>query len=854
MATSNTMRKVSLRNIVAHKLRLALTVLAVVLGTAFISGAFMFTNSLDSTFKSAVNSSYDGVDAVVTPNEELPGIPQDTRDAIASDELVENTNLTANTTVVLATEGGDPIQTGGGTSGLSVWYEQDEIVGEELPLVEGVAPAGGDEFVINQAAAENFNIAVGDRLLVVDAQARHEMTVTGLYSSELDQSGSITGYMSEESYQDRFALEGMTNQLIVSAAEGTSDTELVTHLLETYDGVEVETGEKLAEEVTKMMSQALSFVNYFLVAFGLVALLVGTFLIANTFSMIVAQRTKEFALLRALGATRVQITRSVVFEALLIGLVGSALGVVAGIGLVAGIKAFMSSQGMAMPDSGLGLSATAILVPIILGTIVTVVSAWMPARNAGEVRPVEAMRSTEASAEQSLLGRTIVGAVLILLGIAGALAGAFMGDSSTSTRAILVGLGAFGVIVGFFFAGPALSLPIVPTLGRAIGAPFGAVGKLAATNSRRNPRRTATTAFALTLGIALVTAIGMLGDTMKASISDMMESNVSADYILMGPSSGNFPTPAEVPDAAREVEGVGQVVTLATAPVQVDGVASMQFGPQSQMMLADGDVSDMALSTVVDGHTDLGETPGIIATTDFAEANGWKVGDTLDLSAPGFSTETRDVDVIGIFEPNDIITNMAISTSLVDDFVPAGSIMVNMVGVNGDGSLSDEQLRTNLEEGVSDFIVVQVMSAEEMAGQAGQAIDQMLNILYALLALAVIIAILGIVNTLTLGVIERRQEIGMLRAVGSQRNQIRTMITLEAVQIAIFGAVMGILIGLGLGWAFLEVLKDQGLGTISVPVGMVLWMLGGSAIIGVIAAIWPANRAAKTPPLDAISG
>lgn len=853
MAKNSTMRKVSLRNIAAHKLRLALTVLAVVLGTAFISGAFMFTNSLNSTFKAAVSSTYDGVDAVVTPGEGLSTVPQESREQIAGDDKVSNVNVTASETVVLATDDEEPIQTGGGTSSLSLWYDPDSVVGQASTLVEGERPEAPDEIVLNAKGAEKFGVSVGDELIVVDPQERNMMTVTGLYESELDQGQSLTAFMPEDAFLERYTLDGSASQLVVSAAEGISDTELVSHLAENYEGIEVETGEKLAEQMSEALSQALSFVNYFLVAFGLVALLVGTFLIANTFSMIVAQRTKEFALLRALGAERKQITRSVVFEAVIVGVVGSALGILAGVGLVAAIKAFMATRGMSLPESGLGLSLSAVLVPLVLGTLVTVVSAWLPARRAGEVRPVEAMRSTEASTDQPLTVRTVAGVVLLLIGVAASVAGVLMTESSTSTRAVLVGVGALGVIIGFFFAAPAMSLPIVPTLGRVIGVPFGAIGRLAATNSRRNPRRTATTAFALTLGVALVTAIGMLGDTMKASISDVVENNVSADFVLSGPQTGGFPTPAGTPDAVREVEGVEKVLTMATAPVLVDDRATNRFGPVSQTMVIDGDISQMAVLEMREGTPDLAATPGVLASTTFAEANGWEVGDVLPLTAPGLSGETREIEVVGVFEPNSLVNNMIIAKESVDGMLPPGALEVNMVGVIADGSVSDDQLRANLEEAVKGFIVVQVLSADEMAGQAGQAIDQMLNILYALLALAVIIAILGIVNTLTLGVIERRQEIGMLRAVGSQRRQIRTMITLEAVQIAVFGAVMGVLIGLGLGWAFLEVLKDQGLDTISVPYEMLAVVLIGSGVVGVLAAIWPARRAAKTPPLDAIS-
>lgn len=853
MAKNSTMRKVSLRNIAAHKLRLALTVLAVVLGTAFISGAFMFTNSLDSTFKSAVSSAYDGVDAVVSSGEDLPGIPASLREDIAADDKVNDVNLTASQSVVMANDREEPFQVGGGTSSLAPWYESEDVVGAPHAIVEGESPVAANEIVINKEGAENFGISVGDELLLVDPQERHDVMVTGIYEVELDSRSVLAAYMPEADFLDRYTVEGTTNQLILSAAEGTSDAELVSHLEENYEGIEVQTGDALAEELTKVMSQALSFVNYFLIAFGLVALLVGTFLIANTFSMIVAQRTKEFALLRALGAARQQITRSVVFEALIVGLIGSAIGVLAGIGLVAAIKVIMSMQGLELPDSGLGLSTSAVIVPIILGTLVTIISAWIPARRAGEVKPVEAMRSSEASTDQPLKTRTIIGLLLMGVGIAAAVAGAVMGDSSTSTRASLVGVGAVGVIVGFFFAGPAMSLPIVPTLGRIIGLPFGAVGKLASTNSRRNPRRTAATAFALTLGVALVTAIGMLGDTMKASISDVVENNTNADFVLSGPTNSNFPTPAGTPDAVRDVEGVEKVLTMSTAPVLVDGAASQAMGPHSMTMVIDGDVSEITQIDVTEGTSDLESTPGVLVTTVFAERQGWSLGDTLELTAPGVGADPRDIEVVGIFEPNNTIQNMVISDQNVDGMLPPGAMSVAMVGVNGDGSVNEDELRANLEEAVKGFIVVQVMSTEEMAGQAGEAIDLMLNILYALLALAVIIAVLGIVNTLTLGVIERRQEIGMLRAVGSQRRQIRTMITLEAVQIAVFGAVMGILIGLGLGWAFLEVLKDEGLDTLSVPWSQLAWMLAGSAVVGVVAAIWPANRAAKTPPLDAIS-
>ncbi|MGV0362017.1 ABC transporter permease [Corynebacterium minutissimum] len=847
MATKNTMRRVSVRNILAHKLRLALTLLAVVLGTAFISGSFMFTNALSNTFDSAVDTAFTGVDAAVSQKEDGPVLDQKMRDDIANDPDVRAVNIQSSQTVVVANEKSEAFQTGGGTASVEPYYPADQSVGEPAELVDGSEPHGSGEALINDSAAEKFGIHVGDTIVVVHPDQRDEVKVVGVVKPAVDQGASLNLLMDHAGFTERY---GDSSQLKVAAADGVSAEELVDHLNETFD-VDAEAGEELAKEISDQISSALKFVNYFLIAFGLIALLVGTFIIANTFSMIVAQRTKEFALLRALGASRGQITRSVATEAIIVGLVGSAVGVVAGVGLVVAIKAVFSAQDMPM-GGGLGLSVSAVVVPLILGTVVTVISAWAPARRAGAVKPVEAMRTTESAAGSSLLVRTVLGALLLFAGIIFAVLGVLL-DISTGIRATLVGLGALNLIVGFFLAGPAISLPIVPSIGRVVGVPFGAVGKLAATNSARNPRRTAATAFALMLGVALVTAIGMLGATMKASVSDAIDEDVRADFLLSGPTTGNFPTPNETADRARDTEGAGQVVALGSAPVMVDGQASMNYGPQVVIsQVIGGNADDILNLTVAEGSLKLGDEKGFIADTSLAEEQGWQVGHTYELTGPD-PTRTSEVTLIGTYEPFQMLPRLALSESAATEVVDASTLDTKMVAVNAAEGVDTEELRANLEESVKDLVVVQVRTGAEHAGEVAGMIDQMLTILYALLALAVIIAILGIVNTLTLGVIERRQEIGMLRAVGTQRRQIRTMITVESVQIALFGAIMGMILGLGLGWAFISVLADDGLDSLTVPWLMLIIMLVGSGIVGVLAAIWPAQRAAKTPPLDAIA-
>lgn len=852
MASSNrAMRKVSLRNVAAHKLRLGLTLLAVFLGSAFIAGASMFTNSLSNSFDSAIQSAFSNVDAVVSD-----GATMDDRNAIAQNPDVRSVNVSGDQIVVVATNLGDdakPLQTRGEPSKLFARYPADQAVGEAKPIVEGREPAGPDEVVINKAAAKNFKINVGDKILLVDPQTRHEETVTGLYSVKLDQGTSVGALMAEDAFVERYASDGRVGQLTVAAKPGVDAQSLRDSLAKDLPGRKVETGQALADQTSNNLRQSLSFINYFLVAFGLVGLLVGTFLIANTFSMIVAQRTREFALLRALGASRRQISRSVVFEAIVIGLLGSMLGVVAGVGLVAAIKAVMATRGASTPGSGLGLSTTAVVLPIVLGTVVTVISAWAPARKAGSVQPVEAMRSTEGASPQPLKVRNIIGSVLLLIAAILAAAALRLTGQPTRVRVSLVGGTAVTGIIGLAMVGPALSLFVVPLFGRVMGAPFKAVGKLASTNSSRNPHRTSTTAFALALGVALVTGIGMLGATMKATVSKQVEDHFSADFLLTGSGDGRFPVPHDVPGNVANLDGVGSVITSATTPVMVGGQYGYPSSPrQGVTQVIDGNPWNVVKLNVKQGTGDM-DPHSVLVSESYAEDHGWTLGQKLPLTAPGITDQTREVTVAGIYLDNPVYRTMIVSKPAAEELVPDRMMNIGMVGVKSNGQVSKQDLRSELEGSLQKYLVVQVMDSKEMAGSVNTMIDQMLSIMYGMLALAVVIAILGIINTLTLNVIERRQEIGMLRAVGTQRTQVRTMITLEAVQISIFGVLLGIVSGIALGWTFLKVLSTEGLNSPTIPWGFIGWMMLGSLAVGLLAALWPARRAATTAPLEAIA-
>ncbi|AEP70923.1 ABC-type antimicrobial peptide transport system [Corynebacterium pseudotuberculosis 42/02-A] len=840
------MLRVSIRSVLAHKVRLALTLLAVVLGTAFVSGSLMFTASLSESFDAVVDDNLAGIDAVVSGKEKPITVAE--IEALRSDKNVQAVDINGSTNVVVATSDRKAIQTGAGRASVSIFHGEGSASNRPMKIAEGTAPKEDADVVIATTTASAHNIKIGDSLLVIDPMGQREVKVVGTYVPASSNAPGLTLLTSENGYLANYT-QGVVGSVIVKSA-GMSSDDLVKYLSDTYPQYKVDTGSAIAEQITGSIKKALSFVNYFLVAFGLIALLVGTFIIANTFSMIVAQRLKEFALLRALGVSKKQLTRSVVFEAIIIGLVGSIIGIFGGIGLVRLIQFVMAKFGMEIPAAGLGLTVTSVLLPLALGTIVTVVSAWAPARRAGAVRPVEAIRSTETASESSLKLRTIVGVIGIGLGIAAALVGIFAEDAATKTRAISVGVGALFVIVGVFAASPAMSIPLVGALGRVLGAPFGAVGKLSATNSRRNPRRTATTAFALTLGVALVTTIGMLSATMKSSISDLVTSEVKAEFILSGPQGGHFPVPAEAEEKVRETEGVGSVTSMGFAPVTLGSEELDVVSHPRGTALVNGKIDDVVNAKGVEGSLDLTAADRVVAKKSYLEAHNLKIGDQVPLRLED-GTEIAHATIVGSFSESKILGDVIASSKTIEGKNVLSTISV--LFVNGDGTKTTDELRDGLNKAVEDFLVVRVQTSKEYAGEQASVVTQMMNILYALLGLAVVIAIIGIINTLALNVIERRQEIGMLRAVGTQRRQIRTMISIESVQIALYGAVLGIVIGLGLGWAFLKVLSSQGLGTISVPVAEIVWLLVGSAVVGVIAALWPARRAAKTPPLDAIA-
>jgi putative ABC transport system permease protein len=844
MSTPNPMRKVSLRNLAAHKVRLALTVLSVVLGTAFVAGSFVFTDTLQRTFSSIFSDTAQGADVRVSA-EDARSIGVPTSDAAVISALPDVAAVVpyVGGQIVVLDESGAAVQTGGAPTIGESYIPADRRLGDDAVFVAGTAPSAPGEVVINEGGAARSGLGVGDKTQVlVPSKGTIDVTVTGIYDTAVESGGYIGIQFFESQANELFSDGNHVQYYDVAgkdlAGSGKSQSDLRDEIAAALPDAKVQTADDVREEAQAQIEQALSFVNYFLLAFGAIALLVGTFIIYNTFSMIVAQRVRELALLRAIGASRGQVSRSVVLEALVVGVIGSAIGFAGGVGLAYGLRALLNAFDLGLPGGTLALEPRTVIVSFSVGIVVTVLSAYAPARRAAKIPPIAAMREEFASAGDSLRTRTLAGVGIGALGAAAVVVGA---QSTGGTAAAIVGAGAVAVIVAVALAAPSLSLPIVGALGSVLTRPFGAIGRLARTNAVRNPRRTAATAFALMLGLMLVSVIGVLGSTAKASVDALVDNGIEADYIFSGPPAIGVPTGAG--EAARSVAGVDRVAIL--HPVSVDIDDEPAFG-----VALEGSPDGLFDTVVVSGSPEL--TGDSMAVSQSASASeGWNLGSVVDMTS--VDGQQVPVTVTAIYEDSPLVGDWMISNEVYQEVTPSivRSDIVVLVGAAPGTDL--DTLRSDLETATKPFVVVQVQDREEFKGAQSQQIDTLLAVLYGLLALAVVIAILGIINTLALSVVERRREIGMLRAVGMQRPQVRRIIYLESLLIALFGAIVGLALGIAFGWGFVRTLRDEGLGLLTIPWGQMSAMLVGSAVVGVLAALWPAIRAARTAPLEAIS-
>lgn len=851
------MRIVTWRNLVARKVRLLLSAFAIVLGIAFLSGSLVFTDTIGRSFDRiaygtvtdvAVRPATEDGDAIAMGiNRDARSIPAEYVDRIAELPEVDKVEGVVNSTGLFVIKPDNRLLGGTGAPTIAYNAGSDDPVpnaaGEQIiDWKAGEVPREEGEIALDARSADLAGYAVGDtvRLAMPSDPPVLEARLVGTFEFSAGGLAGATLVVFDDASAQRYFLDGEDafNVIQIDGVEGLSQREVADAVAEVIpEGTEAVTGDEVAQESKDLFDQLLGFLNTFLLVFAAIALVVGTFLIVNTFSILVAQRSRELALLRALGASRRQIGRSVLIEACVVGLVGSTVGLGLGFGLALLLKVLFSNVGLDLSGTALVFQPRTVVVSYVVGVLVTMLAAWVPARRAGRVPPIAAMRDEVAMPESSLRWRL---ALALLFGLAGAGAMAAGLWLDVPRPVIWVGLGIFGVLMAVALGSPLIAAPVLAVFGVLYRAVFGAVGLLAAQNARRNPRRTAATASALMIGLALVTTMSILGASINKSIDAGVDREFSADFLIQNVS--NQPFSPKIAEAVAEVPGVAQ-----TSP--------------SQLLVFDLDGAQTFASSIeVDSFQEIftldyvaGESPSgddeIAVSESTSERLGVGAGDRVELGFPGADL---DVTVSGVYADSNVVGQAVVPMSMV----PRAGIKRGdtTLAVNVEPDRGTRTVLAALERAVGDNPTIVVQDKQAFAEAQRAQVDTLLYLIYALLGLAIVIAVLGIVNTLALSVIERTREIGLLRAVGLTRPQLRRMVRLESVAIAVLGAVLGIGAGLLFGVTLQRSFADDGLTDLAVPAASLAIFVVLAAVVGVLAAVLPARRAARLDVLEAIAG
>lgn len=845
------MLRLTLRNLLARKLRLLMSGLAIVLGVAFLSGVLIFSNGLSTTFDGIINGSTP--DGLVRPtgaesftSGEM-GVASATIDPAVVDELAAlpevaaaDGNVDGFGMSLLDSDGSLVGGTGAPTLAFN-YSDTPNMAGEPtLELVEGQWPEQPGEVALDEGAAENAGYEIGDEVLMLAPLGDQlERTATLVGTAEFNGGGTAGATLiifdtegAQEIFlggQDRFTTVSLT------AATGVSQEELVAAADDVLpEGFTAVTGDTIAEESQDAVGTFLDVISTFLLVFAVIAIVVGAFIIVNTFTILVAQRTRELAVLRALGASRSQVSRSVLFEAVVQALVASTIGILLGWALARGLAALFRAIGLDIAGDALVLTPGAILTGYAAGVVVTLVAAYLPARRAGKVPPVAAMRADLVPHRGSLRRRTLIGGVFLAIGAAFAV----LGVTGAPNAALLIGIGAVIWILTIAVISPVVGRPVLVLCRALFTRVFGAPGQLAGENALRDPRRTGATASALMIGLALVSTIGVLAASLNASVDDVVDEEFTSDFLVQ--STNFLPFSTEIGDRLEQVDGVETVSRQQWVGAQLDGDQVFVAGNDSGF----AEIYDL---DVVEGEATPGAGEAVV-TDEFADDRGWQVGDTFELGFP--AGKTLELTVAGLVEPSEVTAEISLP---LEELAGSGiQRQDSVVSIMLEPGADADEVGDRLDEAVGDTPVVGVYDKEAFADEIRGQVNQLLYMIYGLLALAIVIAVIGIVNTLGLSVIERTREIGLLRAVGMNRPMLRRMVTLESVAIAVLGAVLGMALGLLIGVLLREALEDD-LTSLGLPFGQLLLFLLIAVVVGVLAAVVPAARASRLNVLEAIA-
>ncbi|MEZ5142952.1 MAG: FtsX-like permease family protein [Acidimicrobiales bacterium] len=848
------MIKVSLRGLLSHKFRLLLTIVAVLVSVAFMAGTQILTATVSASFDKVFDDVYKNIDVVVRSTDKVDTGFGAFRDSIA-DSVVPTVAAVPGVTaaegqvqgqISILDRQGEPIgnpQSGPPTFGLN-WLTQPELNGWRLD--EGRAPAGPDQVVLDKKTADTAGYRVGDTVKIQTNKGVNDFVVSGIagFGTTDNYAGTAAALFTTARSQELLVEPGKVTWINVAGQDGLSQEELASRIRPVLPAkAEAITGKAFTAESQDVFRRIFDFLGIALLIFGIVALVVGAFIIYNTFSIIVAQRTKELALLRAMGASRRQILGSVTLEALVVGIVASALGVLGGIGLAWVLTTLLGATGGGIGEDGLTYPPSAFVISMAVGTAVTLVSGFFPAWRASRVPPVAAMRDVAVDTGGRTRVRGIIGAIFVVLGGAAMYVGLF-----TAEQLSLVGLGIAGVFLGVIVVGPLFAKPMSRIIGSPLRQAF--TGQLARENAMRNPRRTAATASALMIGVGLIATFAILIESIKATVGNALDTAFTASLVIDSRANPGQPAlPLDTLDKVKAVPGVAAVggleggfATIGGSPTQVLGSDLATLGQFLKIQAVEGDLAALG--------------PDQIAVpAKRAQDEGWKVGtqvpSTFLVGGAPPVTIGATYEIAGLSTGiGTLMTMEGFAKRQPPPFQTYNQIYVT-AAPGADVAAIQAQLKP-LVKGITPTATVQ--DASEFASSQTGFLDILLIVVSVLLVLAIIIAILGIINTLLLSVYERTRELGLLRAVGMKRSQTGAMVMWESVIFSLQGTAIGLVIGFVFGSALVKAIAAQLEGvSFAVPWALLVGMVIAAIIGGIGAGLLPAWSASRLKVLDAIA-
>ncbi|MCX4591458.1 FtsX-like permease family protein [Streptomyces sp. NBC_01549] len=852
-----TVLKTSMRNFFAHKGRMALSAVAVLLSVAFVCGTLVFTDTMNTTFDKlfAATSS----DVTVSPKTaKSDSTPQNGRpDSLPASVLerakkaegvkyAEGAVSSMNVTVVNSANKNMGSSTGAPTIAGN-WTRNDL---RSMEITSGRAPRGPTETMVDADTADKHHLGLGDELRTIAVTGDFKARIVGIATFKVTNPGAAVVYFDTATAQrELLGATGRFTNINLSAATGVTNDTLKRNVIASIGAgaYKVQTQKEYSDENRSGVGSFMDVIKYAMLGFAGIAFLVGIFLIINTFSMLVAQRTREIGLMRAIGSSRKQVNRSVLVEATLLGIFGSILGVGAGVGLAVGLMKLMSAAGMDLSTRDLTVKATTPVIGLVLGVVVTVLAAYLPARRAGKVSPMAALRDAGTPADgKAGLVRGIIGLVLTGAGTF-ALFTAANADKA-SDGSLVLGAGVVLTLIGFVIIGPLLAGGVVRVISAVLLRFFGPVGRMAERNALRNPRRTGATGAALMIGLALVACLSVVGSSMVASATDELDKSVGTDFIIQG-------NQRIVPQAAKAIEttpGLSRVTHYRDIEARLttpDG-----FSDSDGVTAADPTYAqDLHRKTTAGELTAAYGKDSMSVGSEFATKHHVKLGDTLTVAFKGGSTAKLKVAAV---TDDDVVIDQGaryLSTETMRKYLPADRIPPDQIMFASAKDGQEKQAYAALKKSMEPYPQYQVRDQTDYKQELKDQIGQLLNMVYGLLGLAIVVAVLGVINTLALSVVERTREIGLMRAIGMSRRQLRRMIRLESVVIALFGALLGLGLGMGWGATAQKLLALEGLKVLEIPWPTIIGVFIGSAFVGLFAALIPAFRAGRMNVLNAIA-